>query len=179
MDTQHCLTIAAGFIAIIAACATLITSANNKAENLTTRIRELMRERRERSQDASRCTQLEKQVCLFRARFFRIQTAQSSLFFTITAFILAFAVFIGFGLYLIYKNVDIKEVVPLAQVLTIIIGIIFIAGTVSMMRAIYYQINEVKESHITIEIETQDCPELDTAEIIAEQSSTIAKAATV
>ena len=175
MNTQHCLTIAAGFIAIIAACATLITSANNKAESLATLIRSLTKEHRERSQDSDRCTQIEKQICLFKDRFVRIQRAQTSLFWTITAFILAFATFIIFGLYLIYKNVDIGQVVTLAKVLIVTIGVIFGCGIVTMMRAIYYQLKDVNESHLTIRIETDDCP--DPEEIRAELSVPIAKAA--
>lgn len=46
LNAQHCVTIAAGFIAIIAACATLITSANNKAESLTKHIYDAAEEHR-------------------------------------------------------------------------------------------------------------------------------------
>src|ERR1044072_886236 len=47
MDAQHCLAIAAAFIAIIGACASLISGANSKAESLTNRIHEAAKEFRE------------------------------------------------------------------------------------------------------------------------------------
>lgn len=75
LNTQHCLTIAAAFIGIIAACATLISSANNKSDGLSNRIREAAREHRDRGDNVARCLQLQRQIDLFKKRFRRVLSA--------------------------------------------------------------------------------------------------------
>jgi hypothetical protein len=60
-----CLSIAAAFISVIAACATLITSANQKSTALADRIRDAAKEQRE-NPTPERREQLLEQIELFR-----------------------------------------------------------------------------------------------------------------
>jgi hypothetical protein len=176
-NIEHCLTIAAGFIAIIAACAALITGANTKAESLATRIRAAMKEHRERRQDSSRCTQLEDQICLFKDRFVKVQRAQRFLFATIGILIASLAVFIGLGLYIIYENIPQADIGALARGPIRVIAICVALGTVSMLIAIVYQFLEVGYSYTTLCIETRDCPAANPAEVLSRQSPPMAKGA--
>src|SRR4029077_9789174 len=156
LTAQHCLTIAAAFIAIIAACATLINSANSKAESLASRIREAAKEHRERK-NSSRCHQLQEQIRLFRERFQRVQQAQRLLFSTIGIFITSLAVFIVLGLYITYSNVPIDRVPVISRLPIFIIGVCVTVGSVLMLAAIYFQLLEIGKSYITLCIETKDC----------------------
>ncbi len=152
LEAQHCLSIAAVFIAIIAACATLINSANSKADSLANRMREATREHRER-RDSARCRQLLLQLQLFKNRYTRVQEAQRLLFFTIGIFITSLTIFIGIGLYLLAGGI--------ADVLisSVVIGSCVLVGTACMLKAIYLQYFEVGESFKTLCIETSDCEE--------------------
>jgi hypothetical protein len=158
LNTQHCLAIAAAFIAIIAACTTLITNANNKAESLATRIREAMKEYREQSPNPPRCEQLQKEIYCFRTRFLRVQRVQSLLYRTIFIFIIPLAIFIGFGLAIIgfeFSEVTLHFIV---RILFPIIGICVAFGTVCILIAVCLLYLEVRESNETLDIETEDCP---------------------
>lgn len=150
LETQHCLAIAAAFIAVIAACATLISSANSKAESLSNRIREAAREHRERK-DSARCAQLQAQIKLFKARFTRVQDAQRLLFFTIGIFITSLTIFIGIALCLVAGGIT------NVLVSSIVIGFCVSVGSICMLKAISLQYSEVEASFLTLCIETDDC----------------------
>lgn len=166
LEAQHCLSIAAAFIAIIAACATLINSANSKADSLANRIREATREHRER-RDSARCRQLLLQLQLFKNRYTRVQEAQRLLFFTIGIFIASLTIFIVIGLYLLAGGT--------ANVLvsSIVIGSCVLVGTACMLKAIYLQYFEVGESFKTLCIETSDCEEQEGA--VMPQTASVAQ----
>lgn len=157
MKPEHCMTIALAFIATIAACATLITSANNKAESLAGRIRDAAKEHRERKNPA-RCRQLEEQVELFKGRFRSVQKAQRLLFATIAMFISSLAALIILALYLDYNHLSL---VPSGFVFSLpmfLAGVCVPAGTTLMLVAIYLQFTEVGKSYATLCVETIDCP---------------------
>ncbi len=156
LSAQHCLAIAAAFIAIIAACATLITSANNKAESLANRIRETTKEYRANGESA-RCQQLLEQLSLFQRRFRKVQQAQRLLFTTIGTFIFSLFVFIALGLYILYFNVPADAVANLARAPLLVIGLGVSVGTGFMLSAISLQFWEVGKSYATLCIETRDC----------------------
>jgi Flp pilus assembly protein TadB len=157
LTAQHCLAIAATFIAIIAACATLITSTNSKAESLSTRIREAAKEHRERRNNA-RCIQLQEEIILFQERFRRIQRAQRLLFSTIGLFITGLTAFIGLGLYITYFNIiDASRLHEVSRSPIILVGICVGLGAGLMLAAIYLQFLEIGASYATLCIETSDC----------------------
>jgi Protein of unknown function (DUF2721) len=157
LNAQHCLTIAAAFIAIIAACATLINSANSKADSLAGRIREATKEFRERSGNRLRCIQLQEQIELFQQRYRSVQKAQRLLFFTIATFIVSLATFIGLGLYIIYFKIADETLHAIARNPVRVIGVFVAAGTVCMLIAIYFQYWELGKSYNTLSIEIRDC----------------------
>jgi ABC-type sugar transport system permease subunit len=175
LNAQHCLTIAAGFIAIIGACASLITSANNKAESLSTGIRAATKEHRERSQDSSRCKQLQDQLQLFKKRFVKVQQAQRLLFFTIGIFIASAVIFISLGLYMIYDNAPENPANAIVRSLIFVMWLLVAIGTSTMVKAIYNQFWEVGKSYLTICIETKDCVAPDPSEISSLESAPLAR----
>ena len=173
MDAQHCLAIAAAFIAIIAACASLISGANSKAESLTNRIHEVAKEFREiHAADgglvedvldgvSARCNQIKEQIVYYNTRFKKVQHAQRLLFLTISIFVTCLAVFIGLGLYISYFHVPDITIHPIAGVLFGGIGLGVLFGTLFMLRAIYLHFSEVWESYQTLRIEMGPCRESD------------------
>lgn len=177
LNAQHCLAIAAGFIAIIAACATLISSANSKAESLSARIRDAMKERREKSQSADRCEQLGTQINLFKDRFKKVQCAQRLLFGTIWIYIFSLVVFIGIGVIIIYKKAPEDQAYDFAGIPMLFIGGLVVIGTIAMLIAIGYQISEVGESLLTLCVETRDCPPPDANEAQIIQEAKVAESA--
>ena len=159
LNAQHCLTIAAAFIAIVAACATLINIANSKADSLATRYREATKEYRDatKSQNSQRATQLQKQIELFVKRTRQVSWAQRHLFFTIGIFIASIAVFIGLALYLVYFNITDETAHVVARVPIIVIGVFVAVGTFCMFVAIILQYLELGDAARTFDIETKDC----------------------
>ena len=169
LDAQHCLAIAASFIAIIAACATLINGANNKAESLTNRIHEVAREFREVHEAEAgfgkgmlsgipdRCNQIKQQLDHYDTRFRKVQHAQRLLFLTISIFITCLAVFIGLGLYMSYFHVPDVTVYPVAGLLFGGIGLGVLCGTGFMLWAITLHFKEVWQSYNTLYIEIGAC----------------------
>ncbi len=157
LTAQHCLTIAAAFIAIIGACATLISSANNKAESLSIRIRSSCKEFREH-ENSARCSQLQKQLNLFTERFQGAQQAQGLLFSTIAIFIVSLAIFIGLGLYLTAKpHMSAQQAQLVSRPYLIVIGGCVALGTSFMLTAIYFLFREIGKSSETLRIEMSDC----------------------
>lgn len=156
LTAQHCLTIAAAFIAIIGACATLISSANNKAEILSTRIRNSTKEFREQ-QNNTRCSQLQKQLDLFTERFKEAQWAQGLLFSTIAIFIMSLAIFIGLGLHLTASSMSAQQMQLFSRPYLIAIGGCVALGTIFMLTAIYFLFRELGKSSETLRIEMSDC----------------------
>lgn len=150
LTIQHCLAIAASFIAIMAACATLITSANNKADSLANRIRGAAKEHRE-CKDETRRKRLQRQVEIFEERFCTIQHAQRLLLRTVGMFILSLAIFIPTGLYLLAGG----AANPLF--LYALIGVFVTVGSLCMLRAIYLQHSELGRTSETLQIEIADC----------------------
>jgi hypothetical protein len=161
LTAQHCLTIAAAFIAVVAACASLISVANNKADSLAKRYREVTKEYRKRSGNQERCKQLQEQIFLFDKRCRKIRRAQYSLFITIGLFITSLAIFIGLGLYIIYFNIADKAVYIIARFPIQGIGFLVALGTGCMFAAIFFLLSEVWDSSKTLGIEARDCVNLD------------------
>ena len=159
MNAQHCLTLAAAFIAVIAACATLIKSANDKAESLADRLIETASKHRDNKEDGNidRCTRLQKELELFKDRFHKAQLVQGFLFFTIFIFIISLAIFIGLGLNIIYYNISEEAMIAKAGNLLVGIGVGIGVGTLFMLVAICFQLWEVRASSKTLAIETSDC----------------------
>src|ERR1700751_2135281 len=94
MNAQHCLTIAAAFIAIVTACASLIGLANGKADAIASRYRELTKEFRglkvkedRTGDDDDRLDQLCRQIKLYKERVPLVVGAQCMLFRTICIFV--------------------------------------------------------------------------------------------
>ena len=155
LNTQHCLTIAAAFIAIVAACASLINSANSKADGLATRYREVTKEFRDKRENLLRCEQLLAQIGLFEKRTKKVLWSQRLLFFTIGIFILSIAVFIGLALYLVF--IPDAKVQAVAYLPLRFIGVCVSIGTLCMFAAISLQFLELGEAAQTFDIETRDC----------------------
>jgi hypothetical protein len=169
IDAQHCLAIAAAFIAIIAACASLISGANSKADSLTNRIHEVAREFREIHEAdgdlvegvlggaSARCKQIKEQIVYYNTRFKKVQHAQRFLFLTISIFVTCLAVFIGLGLYISYFHVPDITAYPVAGVIFGGIGLGVLFGTLFMLLAIYLHFSEVWQSYDTLCIEMGPC----------------------
>jgi hypothetical protein len=159
LDAQHCLAIAAAFIAIIGACASLIGGANSKAESLTDRIHEAAKEFREnkRAGNVPRYAMIKEQIRYYDERYLKVQRAQRLLFLTIGIFIICLTVFIGLALYGAYSHIPDVTVYPFARYLVAGIGIGVTAGTLTMLQAIRLQFQEVWQSYKTLSIEMSDC----------------------
>jgi Flp pilus assembly protein TadB len=159
LDAQHCLAIAAAFIAIIGACASLIGGANSKAESLTSRIHEAAGEYRAGKLlgNSARCAKLKEQIHYYDARYLKVQRAQRLLFLTIGIFIICLTVFIGLALYGVYSHTPDVTVYPIARYLVAGIGVGVTAGTLSMLQAIRFHYQEVWQSYETLNIEMSDC----------------------
>ncbi|MDT5270537.1 MAG: hypothetical protein QOH49_2723 [Acidobacteriota bacterium] len=161
LDASHCLAIAAAFIAIIGACASLIGGSNSKAESLTNRIHEAAKEFRDGAQNGSpdRCNKLQTQLHYYDERYQTVQRAQRLLFLTIGIFIVCLTVFIGLALYGSYSHIPDVTVLPFARYLVAGIGVGVTAGTLTMLQAIRLHFREVRQSYKTLHIEMSDCKE--------------------
>lgn len=165
-DAQHCLAIAAAFIAIIGACASLIGGANSKADSLTKRIHEAAGEFREGATAgmADRCRKLKEQIDYYDGRYKKVQRAQLLLFVTVGIFVVCLTVFIGLALYASYSGVRNVMVYPLARYLVVGIGVGVAAGALVMLRAIGFHFKEVRDSYESLKIEMSDCKAGDKSE---------------
>lgn len=174
LNAQHCLAIAAAFLGIIAACASLISSANSKAESLTKRIHDAAEEFREvHDKEAplgeetpgaasGRCDQLKRQINYYDLRFRKVQRAQHWLFLTIGIFVACLMIIIGLGLTMIFLQIrDIMEHPYTAGILFGCIGIGLLFGIWFMSRAIYFLYQEVGDSYETLNIEMLPCKQSD------------------
>src|SRR3954468_23408166 len=138
LNGDHCLSIAAAFIAIVAACATLVNTSNGKADALANRYRELTKEFRAEAAkktsaayDAFRHTQLQKQIELFKRRVKNIARAQRCLFLTLGLFIFSIAAFIAIALSIIYLHIPEERVYLVAQQPIQLIAFCIAFGTLS------------------------------------------------
>jgi hypothetical protein len=159
LDAQHCLAIAAAFIAIIAACASLITGANNKAESLTRRIYEVTKELRESKLlgRRERCASLDLQIDYYDGRFRQVQRAQRLMFLTIGIFVVCLTAFILLALYGSYYRIADVTAYAFARYLVAAIGVGVASGTLAMLQAIRLHFREVGQSYETLCIEMSDC----------------------
>jgi ABC-type multidrug transport system fused ATPase/permease subunit len=171
LNAQHCLTIAAAFIAIVAACASLISFANGKSDSLATRYREVTKEYREEAakEDAegakeyrakrkiSRRAQLQQQIELYVKRVRKVLWAQRLLFFTISIFILSIAMFIGLALRIVYATIPGEPEYKVSQQPIEVIGACVMIGAFCMFAAIILLFLELREAAETFKIETSDC----------------------
>jgi hypothetical protein len=164
LNAQHCLTIAAAFIAIVAACASLITVANGKSDSIANRYRELTREYREGATkegragfDNTRLDQLQKQIGLYKERVSMVVEAQCLLFRTIGIFVFSIAVFIGLALFIVFNNLTDEQIKYSAQIPLGVIAASVLFGASYMFRAIYRLYLEVRKAAETFDIETSDC----------------------
>jgi len=164
LNAQHCLTIAAAFIAIVGACASLISLANGKSDSIATRYRELTREYRDvaakepRSKyDDYRLDQLKRQLKLYKKRVKKVVEAQRILFSTICIFVGSIAIFIVLALLIVILNWSDADVYRYANVPLGIIGLCVLFGAFYMYRATRRLYAEVKQAKETFDIETEDC----------------------
>lgn len=157
LNAEHCLAIAAAFIAIIGACASLIGVANKKSDGLMKRYRELTREHREQPERSPRRTQIEEQIELFKKRTDMVSKAQSQLFLTIGLLILSIAIFIVLGLYIVYFNVKDETMYSLVHAALIAIGGCVAIAAACMFIAIFRLYLELGEARTTFLVEIRDC----------------------
>jgi hypothetical protein len=164
LNAQHCLTIAAAFIALVAACASLISVANGKSDTIANRYRELTKEYRylkatrdRAGHDDGRLEQLQAQIELYKMRVRNVVAAQCFLFRTTGIFVFSIAVFLVLALLIVILDLPDKDVSRYAQVPLVIIGLCVLAGASFMFLAIYRLYLEVKEASETFRIETDDC----------------------
>jgi hypothetical protein len=165
LDAQHCLTIAAAFIAIIGACASLISLANNKADGLMKRYRELTREHRAQPEGSQRRTDIQEQIVLFDKRTDMVSRAQRLLFITIGLLIICIAIIIVLGLFIIYLNITEETRYFLIRFAIIAIGSFVGFGTACMLLAIIRLHSELEEAKKTFLVETRDCRDSETGNI--------------
>jgi hypothetical protein len=166
LNAQHCLTIAAAFIAIVGACASLISLANGKSDSIANRYRELTKEQRELTVKENRTgyenyrlEQLRRQIDLYKKRVIKVVDAQCILFRTICIFVFSIAIFIALALVIVTLNLpDAQQIYPYAQILLALIAVFVLAGAVYMWRAVIRLLAEVREARETFNIETEDCP---------------------
>ena len=164
LSAQHCLTIAAAFIAIVGACASLISLANSKSDSIANRYRELTKEYRdvaakeERDKyDDRRLAQLQKQIELYKKRVRKVVGAQCILFGTICIFVFSIAVFVVLALVIVIFNLSDAQTYRYAQIPLGLIGICVLGGAVNLFRAVSRLYAEVGEARETFDIETTDC----------------------
>jgi hypothetical protein len=164
LNAQHCLTIAAAFIAIVAACASLISVANGKSDSIANRYRELTKEyregaaneRRNRYEDA-RLVQLKLQIELYKLRVEKVVGAQCFLFRTVFIFVSSIAIFLMLALLIVVFRLPDEQVNDYTRIPLGLIGVCVIVGAVFMFKAIRRLYSEVKMAQQTFEIETNDC----------------------
>jgi hypothetical protein len=164
LNAQHCLTIAAAFIALVTACAGLINVANGKSDSIANRYRELTKEYRDLAAsqartgpDDRRLDQLRAQIKLYKKRVRNVVAAQCLLFRTTGILVFSLAIFLVLALLIVLLNLPDKEVSRYAQIPLAIIGLCVLAGASFMFLAIYRLYSEVKEARETFRIETDDC----------------------
>jgi hypothetical protein len=164
LDAQHCLTIAAAFIAIVAACASLIGVANGKSDSIANRYRELTKEYREgaakevRTRDEDvRLVQLKRQIELYKVRVGMVVGAQCFLFRTAIIFVSSLAVFILLALAIVILNLSDAQINYYARIPLGLIGVCVSVGAVFMFLAVRCLYWEVKKAEETFNIETSDC----------------------
>jgi predicted RNase H-like HicB family nuclease len=157
LNTDHCLAIAGAFIAIIGACATLVSIANSKSEALGSRYRDVTKEYRDEHKNSSRRGKLCIQIGYFADRVEYVYKAQRCLFIAIALFVLSILVFVGIGLYLAYIGTPNDTFYSVAQPLLVLIGLCVAAGICHMWSAIWFHFQEMKCAKATFENETSDC----------------------
>ncbi|HJQ33186.1 MAG TPA: hypothetical protein VJ866_13450 [Pyrinomonadaceae bacterium] len=164
LNAEHCLTIAAAFIAIVGACASLISLANGKSDSIATRYRELTREYRDvaakegrTKYEDYRLDQLKRQLKLYKKRVKKVVEAQGILFSTICIFVGSLAIFIVLALLIVILNWSDAEVYRYAKIPLGLIGICVLFGAFYMYRAVGRLYAEIKEAKATFDIETEDC----------------------
>jgi hypothetical protein len=166
LTADHCLSIAAGFIAIVGACASLLNISSGKADSLANRYRELTKEFRVEAATESwpgngspRLKQLHDQIHLFKKRVNNVAWAQRFLFATLVLFVASIAVFIAIGMRIIYFKVPEDQVYQVAQRPMEAIGLCVLLGVSSMFTAVVFLFVELMEAVRTFRIEAKDCLE--------------------
>lgn len=154
--------IAAGFLVAIGACASLIANARATHETLSRLFRATCAEWRTTA-DPVRKASLTTQAGLFRDRYRHIQDVQSKLFTAIRSLVWAFLVFV---LLIITAGADAYSArwEPAAQQwvqrvsigLGLVIAGFFVHGLCLMLQASRGQMEELKASQETLDLEGQD-----------------------
>lgn len=164
LNAQHCLTIAAAFIAIVAACASLISVANGKSDAIANRYRELTKEYRDGAAkehrarcDDDRLDQLREQIGLYKVRVRKVVGAQCLLLRTIGIFVLSITIFLVLALVIVILNLTDAQIYSYAQILLGLIGLCVLVGALFMFMAIIRLYSEVRAASETFDIETRDC----------------------
>lgn len=165
LNAQHCLTIVAAFIAIIGACASLISLANSKADGLIKRYRDLTVEHRAEPEGSQRRTDIKEQIKHFDKRTELVSKAQLLLFLTIGLLICSIATIIVIGLFIIYFNITEETKYFFIRLAIIAIGGFVAVGTVFMVLAIIHLHSELEEAKKTFLLETRDCRDSETGDI--------------
>lgn len=163
-NAQHCLTIAAAFIAIVAACASLISLANDKADSIASRYREVTTEYSElkikddrTKYEKYRLNQLWDQINLYKDRVPLVVDAQRFLFHTIRVFIGSIAGFIFIALLIVIFNRPDAETNLIIKLLLGVIAILVILGAVFMYFAVRRLLVEIEKAKETFKREIEDC----------------------
>ena len=153
--------IAAAFLVAIGACASLIISANAKHERLSRLFRAVCAEWR--TAPEVRRDNLRRQAEYFRDRYYVIREVQTRLFGALRSFVRAFYFFVGLGIaasaetYLARQPSPVQRWMEWSSIaLGLIIAGFFINGLVLMMRASGRQVEELSNSHRTLELEAED-----------------------
>lgn len=153
--------IAAAFLVAIGACASLIISANAKHERLSRLFRAVCSEWR--TAPDVRQENLRRQAEYFRERYYVIREVQTRLFGALRSFVRAFYFFVGLGIattaqaYLARLESPAQRLMEWASFgLGLVIAGFFTYGLVLMMKASGRQVEELSNSHRTLELEAED-----------------------
>jgi len=167
--------IAAAFLVAISACASLIVSANAKHERLSRLFRATCTEWRK--EDSTRKENLRKQAGYFRERYYVIQKVQTELFRALRSFVRAFFFFVALAIsvsvetYLAGGSRLTDWIGGASIILGLMIACFFVNGLRLMISASGQQLNELRDSHRTLECEAEDVFESSTKTTAPDQVS--------
>lgn len=168
---EHLIAMAVAFIFLVSACASLIISANNKIDRISSRFRCACESWRELDTNSAnfqiRREYLGRQIRHFYVRYEVLQKVQKIFFITICLFIGAYFFYIFASVFAVINMSSQDSTHPPTWLQTCIIvtlGLmtgLFIVGIGLMLRAAYLQVRETANSHETLRWECKDILDLD------------------